>query len=170
MKSFIKLFLRCCNDSNLLEWLADLASFYGNENILKILEPKSRSLPLENMMMRAIESDSSEAVAVVRRMLKQNLIPVSQIMIDTAQKRKVADIINILSPGQFDAEQEKNNLKQKILNGSNKSIAGIQYWTQYSIILRYLGLIPKSEDFDYGKNKEGFRIIFEITIIKCFIL
>ena len=107
-----------------MEVLADLASFFGNHNILEILEPKSRSLPVENMMMRAIESDSSEAVAVVRRMLTQNLIPVSQIMIDTAQERKVADIINILSPGQFDAEQEKKNCRLKILNGSNKSIAG----------------------------------------------
>ena len=74
--------------------------------------------------MRAIKSDSSEAVAVVRRMLKQNLIPVSQIMIDTAQERKVADIINILSPGQFDAEQEKKNCRSNLLNGSNKSITG----------------------------------------------
>ena len=99
----------------------------GSHNILKILEPKSRSLPVENMMMRAIESDSAEAVAVVRRMLKQNLIPVSKIMIDTAQERKVADIINILCPGQFDAEQEKRNCIMIILNGKNKSIAGNYY-------------------------------------------
>ena len=91
---------------------------------MKILEPKARSLPLENMMTQAIESDSSEAVAVVRRMLTQNLIPVSQIMIDTAQERKVADIINILSPGQFDAEQEKKNFIWTILSGKIKSIAG----------------------------------------------
>ena len=75
-------------------------------------------------MMRAIESDSAEAVAVVRRMMKQNLIPVSRIMIDTAQERKMADIINILSPGQFNAEQEMKNCRLKILNGKNKSIAG----------------------------------------------
>ena len=119
-----KLFLRFCNHSDLLEELADLASFLGNHNILKILELNSRSLPVENMMMQAIESDSSEAVAVVRRMLTANTITVSQIMIDTAQERKVADIINILSPGQFDAEQEKKNCRLKILSGKNKSIAG----------------------------------------------
>ena len=124
---FTKLFLRCCNDSDLMKELATKASFLGNHIILKILEQKSRSLPLEKMMKEAIESDSAEAVAAVRRMLTQNLIPVSQIMIDTAQERKVADIINILSPGQFDAEQEKKNCRLKILNGINKSIAGIQY-------------------------------------------
>ena len=98
-----------------------------SSSILKILEPKSRSLPVEDMMMQAIESDSSEAVAVVRRMLTQNMIPVSTIMIETAQERKVADIINILSPGQFDAEQEKRNCIMIILNGKNKSIAGNYY-------------------------------------------
>ena len=38
-------------------------------------------------------------------------------------------------------------------------------------MIEFLVLLPKSEDFDYGKNKEGFKNIFlQFEILKCFLL
>ena len=58
-------FLSCCNDSELLEKLADEAAFYGNYVILKQIQHKYKDLPLETLLTQAINSESPESVTVV---------------------------------------------------------------------------------------------------------
>ena len=106
----MNLFLSCCNDSELLEELADKASIYGNHLILEQMQHKFQVLPLAYLLSHAIISDSHESVAVIHEMLTKNGKNVTWEMIQTAQKRGVTKIIETLTRVPYDAEREKENI------------------------------------------------------------
>ena len=117
-------FLSCCNDSELLEKLADYASFLGNHLILEQMKHKSKVLPLEFLLTQAINSDSPESVDIIHEMLIKNGMNVTWEMKQTAQKRGVTKIIETLTGVPYDADHEKENVRLSILRGKDKTIAG----------------------------------------------
>ena len=121
----MNLFLSCCNDSELLENLADWASFYGNHLILEQIQHKSKFLPLESLLTLSINSDSPVSVDIVHEMLTKNGMTVTWEMIQTAQTRGVTKIIETLTGVPYDADHEKENVRMSILSGEDKTIAGI---------------------------------------------
>ena len=120
----LSFFLSCCNDSELLEELADRASFHGNNLILEQMQHKSKVLPLELLLTQAINSDSPESVDIVHEMLIKNGMNVSCDMIQRAQRRGVTKIIETLTEVPYDADHEKENVRLSILSGEDKTIAG----------------------------------------------
>ena len=146
-------FFSCCLDSKLLTKLADWASFYGNHSILNIIQKIkdedtnsldastatglygfvmnlastwfSPKLPHKLMMENAIKSDNFETVAIVSQMMRKNGMTVTSAMKQTAQKRSVTKIIENLTGIPYDAEHEKKIVRMSILNGEDKTIAGI---------------------------------------------
>ena len=120
----LSFFLSCCNDSELLEELADRASFYGNHLILEQIKHKSKVLPLESLLTHAINSDSPKSVAAIHEMLVKNGMNVTWEMIQTAQKRGVTKIIETLTGDPYNAEHEKKEVRLSILRGDDKTIAG----------------------------------------------
>ena len=121
---FLSFFLSCFNDSELLEKLADEASFYGNHLILEQMQHKSKFLPLESLLPIVIRSDSPESVAIIHEMMTKNGMNVAGEMIQTAQKRGVTKIIETLTGEPYNADHEKENVRLRILNGYDKTIAG----------------------------------------------
>ena len=121
----IKTFSRCGKESDLLEYLAESASFYGHQQILEILKPISKHLPLEDMMHNAIESDSSEAVLAVSDMMRKNGVRVTQEMIQTAQERKVTKIIETLTSESYNVVEEKEKRQIQIMKEPGKNIKDI---------------------------------------------
>ena len=117
-------FLRCCDDSKLLEKLAEEASFYGNHIFLEQIQHKSSDLPLQALLTRAINSDNPESLDIVNKMMKKNGMTVARDMIQTAEKRGVTKIIEALTGVPYDADREKENVRLSILSGGNKSVAG----------------------------------------------
>ena len=92
-----------------MENLADRASFYGNRLILEQLQNKAKVLPLASLMTNAINSDSFETVSIIKTMMEDNKVPVTQDMINLALERKLTDVVETLLPGKVDMEQRKNN-------------------------------------------------------------
>ena len=120
-----KTFCRSGKDSDLLKHLAEEASFCGHQQILEILKPISKHLPLEDMMHNAIKSDSSEAVLVVSDMMKKNGVRVTQEMIQTAQERKVTKIIETLTSESYNVDEEKEKRQIQIMKEPGKNIKDI---------------------------------------------
>ena len=75
-------------------------------------------------MQQAITSDCSEAVAVVSDMMRENGVTVTQGMIQTAQKRRVTEIIETITNVPYDVDREKENIRLNILSGDDISIFG----------------------------------------------
>ena len=119
----MRFFLSCCNDSELLENLADRASFFGNNLILEQMKDKSKVLPLEFLLTQVIISDSPESVDIVHKMMIKNGMNVTWNMIQTARKRGVTKIIETLTGVPYDADHEKENVRLSILRG-DKSVSG----------------------------------------------
>ena len=123
-----KTFCRSGKDSDLLKHLAEEASFCGHQQILEILKPISKHLPLEDMMHNAIKSDSSEAVLVVSDMMREsgvNGVRVTQEMIQTAQERKVTKIIETLTSESYNVDEEKEKRQIQIMKEPGKNIKDI---------------------------------------------
>ena len=107
-----------------METLADWASFYGNRLILEQIKNKSQVLPLLSLLTQAINSDSSECVGVVKKMMLKNGINVTGDLIQTAQDRGVTKIIETLTDVPYDAKHEKENVRRRILAGDDITIGG----------------------------------------------
>ena len=116
-----KTFCRCGKDSDLLKYLSLEVSFYGHQEILEILKPKSKHLPLEDMMHNAIKSDSSEAVLAVSDMMRKNGVRVTQEMMQTAKKRKVTKIIETLTSESYNVDEEKEKRQIQIMKEPGKN-------------------------------------------------
>ena len=116
--------LSCCDDSEVLENLADWASFLGNHLILEEIQHKSKVLPLESLLTQAINSDSPESVDIIHKMLTKNGMTVTWEMIQTAQKRGVNKIIETLTGVPYDADHEKEKVRLSILRREDKTITG----------------------------------------------
>ena len=117
-----KTFCRCGKDSDLLKYLAGRASFYGHQQILEILKPISKHLPLEDMMHNAIKSDSSEAVLAVSDMMRKNGVRVTQEMMQTPKERKVTKIIETLTSESYNVDEEKEKRQIQIMKEPGKNI------------------------------------------------
>ena len=115
-------FFSCCEDSKLMGNLADQASFHGNHLILEQMKNKSQVLPLVTLMTNAINSDSIEAVTIMKTVMEDNKVPVTQDMINLALERKLTDVVETLLPGKYDMEQRKNNYMIK--DKENDNITG----------------------------------------------
>ena len=89
------------------------------------MKHKSKVLPLESLLTKAINSDSPESVDIIHEMLIKNGMNVTWEMIQTAQKRGVTKIIETLTGVPYDADHEKENVRLSILSGEDKTIAGI---------------------------------------------
>ena len=85
----------------------------------------SKKLPHKLMMENAIKSDNFETVAIVSQIMGKNGMTVTSAMKQTAQKRSVTKIIENLTGIPYDAEHEKKIVRMSILNGEDKTIAGI---------------------------------------------
>ena len=120
-----KTFCRCGKDSDLLKYLSLEVSFYGHQEILEILKPKSKHLPLVDMMHNAVESDSSEAVLAVSDMMRKNGVRVTQEMMQTAKKRKVTKIIETLTSESYNVDEEKEKRQIQIMKEPGKNIKDI---------------------------------------------
>ena len=119
----VNIFFSCCEDSKLLENLADRASFYGSHLILEQMKNKAQALPLASLMTNAINSDSFKAVSIMKTILEDNKVPVTQDMINLALERKLTDVVETLLPGKVDMEQRKKNYMIK--DKENDNITGI---------------------------------------------
>ena len=120
-----KTFCRCGKDSDLLKYLSLEVSFYGHQEILEILKPKSKHLPLVDMMHNAVESDSSEAVLAISDMMRKNGVRVTQEMMQTAKERKVTKIIETLTSESYNVDEEKEKRQIQIMKEPGKNIKDI---------------------------------------------
>ena len=118
----LSIFFSCCEELELLETLADEASFYGNHLILEQMKNKAQVLPLRSLMTNTINSDSFKAVSIMKTILEDNKVPVTQDMINLALERKLTDVVETLLPGKYDMEQRKNNYMIK--DKENDNITG----------------------------------------------
>ena len=103
-----------------MDELADKAALYGNHSILENLKEFSMHLELLTLFKNAIHSDNYEAAAVVKKMMDENYVTVTQDMMDflffmMAEKRKVTKMIEIIKPGSDNMDQRINDylLKDK---------------------------------------------------------
>ena len=98
-----------------MDELADKAALYGNHFILENLKEFSMHLELPSLLKNTILSDNHAAAAVVKEMMDENDVSVTQDMMDLAEERKVTKMLEIIRPGKFDMDQRKNNylLKKK---------------------------------------------------------
>ena len=90
-----------------MDKLADKAALYGNNSILEILREFSRNLKLTSLFKNTIRSDNHEAVAVVKEMMDENDVTVTEDMMDLAETRKVTKILELLRPGKYDIDQRR---------------------------------------------------------------
>ena len=110
-----------------MDELADQAALFGNRSILENLKEFSMDLKLLKLFKNAILSDNHEAASVVKEMVDENDVTVTQDMLDLAEERKVTKIINFLRPGNYDydIDQRKNSFLLK--DKANYTITGKLY-------------------------------------------
>ena len=72
-------------------------------------------LKLPSLFKNTVFSDNHEAAAVVKEMMDENDVTVTQDMLDLAGERKVTTMLEIIRPGSDDMDQRKNDylLKDK---------------------------------------------------------
>ena len=105
-----------------MDELADQAAMFGNISILQILKEFSKHLKLPSLFKNTIFSDNHEAAAIVKEMMDENYVIVTQDMMDLAEERKVTKMIDLIRPGNCDMEQRKNNYLRK--DKENYTITG----------------------------------------------
>ena len=92
-----------------MDELADKAALFGNISILENLKEFSMHLKLTSLFRNTIFSDNHEAAAIVKEMMDENYVIVTQDMMDLAEERKVTKMIDLIKPGNCDVDQRKNN-------------------------------------------------------------
>ena len=105
-----------------MDKLADQAALYGNSSILENLKEFSMHLKLPSLFKNTILSDNHEAAAVVKEMMEENDVIVTQDMMDLVEERKVTKMVDLINPGNCDMDQMKNNYLRK--DKENYTIAG----------------------------------------------
>ena len=68
-------------------------------------------LKLPSLFKNTILSDNHEAAAVVKEMMDENYVTVTQEMMDLAEKRKVTTMVNSFSPGNYDYDYDMDQRK-----------------------------------------------------------
>ena len=93
-------------------------------------------LKLPSLFKNTILSDNHEAAAVVKEMMDENDVTVTQDMLDLAEERKVTKILAMIRPGSYDIDIDLyvESLKTHI----NKCV---------------LDKMPKSKEFEFDSTK-----------------
>ena len=105
-----------------MDELANKAALYGNHSILENLKELSMHLKLPSLFKNTILSDNHEAAAVVKEMMDENYVTVSQDMMDLLEERKVTKMVDLINPGNCNMDQMKNNYLRK--DKENYTITG----------------------------------------------
>ena len=105
-----------------MDELADQAALFGNRSILENLKKFTMHLKLPSLFKKTILSVNHEAVAVVKEMMDENEVTVTQDMMDFAEERKVTKMVDLIRPGNCDIDQRKNNYLRK--DQENYTITG----------------------------------------------
>ena len=105
-----------------MDELADKAALYGNHFILENLKEFSMDLKLLKLFKNAILSDNHEAASVVKEMMDENYVTVTQDMMDLVEERKVTKMVDLINPGNCNMDQMKNNYLRK--DKENYTITG----------------------------------------------
>ena len=135
------------------------------------LKECSMHLKLPSLFKNTILSDKHEAAAVVKEMMDENDVTVTQDMLDLAEERKVTTILEIIRPGSDDMDQRKNDylLKDK----ENYTITGKLSLYVESLKTRinkyFLDKLPKSMEFEFDstrstqllKNDKSYKSLLE---------
>ena len=79
-------------------------------------------LKLPSLFKNTILSDNHEAAAVVKEMMDENYVTVSQDMMDLVEERKVTKMVDLINPGNCNMDQMKNNYLRK--DKENYTITG----------------------------------------------
>ena len=95
---------------------------YGNHSILENLKEFSKDLKLPTLIKNVILSDNHEAAAVVKEIMDENDVTVTQDMLDLVEERKVTKILDLLRPGNYDMDQRKSSFLLK--DKANYTITG----------------------------------------------
>ena len=86
------------------------AALFGNHSILENLKELSMHLKLPSLFKNTILSDNHEAAAVVKEMMDENDVSVTQDMMDLAEERKVTKMLEIVRPGKYRVSQKKRSI------------------------------------------------------------
>ena len=105
-----------------MDKLADKAALFGNISILENLKEFSMHLKLPSLFKNTILSDNHEAAAVVKEMMDENNVTVTQDMMDLVQERKVTKMVDLINPGNCNIDQRKNDYLRK--DKENYTITG----------------------------------------------
>ena len=107
-----------------MDKLSDKAAWFGNHFILENLKEFSKQLKLPSLIKNTILSDNHEAVAVVKEMMDENDVTVTEDMMDLVEKRKVTKILELLRPGKYDMDQRRRRKYFLLKNKKNDRITG----------------------------------------------
>ena len=79
-------------------------------------------LKLPSLLKNTILSDNHEAAAVVKEMMDENYVAVTQDMMELVEERKVTKMVDLINPGNCNMDQMKNNYLRK--DKENYTITG----------------------------------------------
>ena len=107
-----------------MDELADEAAWFGNHSVLENIKEFSSHLKLTSLFKKTICSDNHEAVAVVKEMMDENDVTVTEDMMDLSETRKVTKILELLRPGKYDMDQRRRRKYFLLKNKKNDRITG----------------------------------------------
>ena len=79
-------------------------------------------LKLPSLFKNTILSDNHEAAAIVKEMMDENYVTVTQDMMDLVEERKVTKMVDLINPGNCNIDQRKNDYLRK--DKENYTITG----------------------------------------------
>ena len=86
------------------------------------LKEFSMHLKLPSLFKNTVFSDNHEAAAVVKEMMDENYVTVTQDMMHLVEERKVTKMVDLINPGNCNMDQMKNNYLRK--DNQNYTITG----------------------------------------------
>ena len=107
-----------------MDKLANEAAWFGNHFVLENIKEFSSHLKLTLLFKNTIRSDNHEAVAVVKQMMDENDVTVTEDMMDLAETRKVTKILELLRPGKYNMDQRRRRKYFLLKNKKNDRITG----------------------------------------------
>ena len=91
---------------------------------MESLKEFSSHLKLTSLFKNTIRSDNHEAVAVVKEIMDENDVTVTEDMMDLAEKRKVTKILELLRPGKYNMDHRRRRKYILLKNKKNYGITG----------------------------------------------
>ena len=119
------------------------------------LKEFSMHLKLPSLFKNTILSDNHEAAAVVKEMMDENYVTVTQHMMHLAEERKGTKMLELIRHGNCDMDQRKNNYLRKAKE--NYTILGKLFLYVASLkspqIILFPDKMPKSKEFEFDSTK-----------------